>query len=131
MGARQESSVGHSPRFLEEEQLQLAEDRRAESAPRIHDQLDAVEYATISRGEGRYDSLCVYEAAKTDFHDSNTVVFLERRRWGLGHDVYCCCGLRCIILLLLYVLSNIHACNSTRQYVAAVVRLLHDPHVYL
>lgn len=109
--AWQESGVGHSPRFVEEEQLQLAEDRRAEPTPSFDDELHAVKYATISRGQGWCDNLCVDEAAKTDFHEcSNTVVFVERRRWGLEHDVYCCCRLWCIILLLLHVLSNIHSC---------------------
>ena len=45
-----------------------------------------------------------------------------------------CCGLWCIILLLVYVFSNVHACNSTRQYVAAVpwyVSCTTFPHVYI
>ena len=109
--AWQESGVGHSPRFVEEEQLQLAEDRRAEPTPSFDDELHAVKYATISRGQGRRGSLCVDEAATTDFHEcSNTVVFVERRRWGLEHDLYCCCRLWCIILLFLHVLSNICPC---------------------
>ncbi|KAM5530981.1 hypothetical protein V8D89_015363 [Ganoderma adspersum] len=76
-----ESGVGHSPWFVEEEQLQLAEDRRTEPTPSFDDELYAVKYATISRGQGRCGNLCVDEAAKTDFHEcSNTVVFVERRR---------------------------------------------------
>ncbi|KAI1794173.1 hypothetical protein LXA43DRAFT_971422 [Ganoderma leucocontextum] len=72
----------------EEEQRQLAEDRCAEPAPSVDDELDAVQYSTISREQDRRGSICVDEAAKTDFHEcSNTVVFIERRRWGLGHDV--------------------------------------------